>query len=210
MHDARLLFIWNGTLWPALHSAFYLFSSTSSLLAWTISLKSYSHCTRLVCLLKANRPLFSLHSPLLFTTTHYIYRSNARSQAAGAFCLALRLHSVRQRPSFEAAFSPILAAHRFFSVSLPPIFLHHGGFRSIKIPPPGFFLTSWRPFCRDQKAPKPFRRASKASFPHFFHNFLTPDFRRFSIDSAISVCQILSSLKLFLFLRKKVCVCIWW
>ena len=68
-----------------------------------------------------------------------------------------------------------------------------------------FFLTSWRPFCRDQKAPKPFRRASKASFPHFFHNFLTPDFRRFSIDSAISACQILLSLKLFLFLRKKVC-----
>ena len=151
MHDARLLFIWNATLWPALHSAFYLFSSTSSLLAWTISLKSYSHCTRLVCLLKANRPLFSLHSPLLFTTTHYIYRSNARSQAAGAFCLALRLHSVRQRPSFEAAFSPILAAHRFFSVSLPPIFLHHGGFRSIKIPPPGFFLTSWSLFNRERK-----------------------------------------------------------
>ena len=191
MHDARLLFIWNGTLWPALHSAFYLFSSTSSLLAWTISLKSYSHCTRLVCLLKANRPPFSLHSPLLFTTTHYIYRSNARSQAAGAFCLALRLHSVRQRPSFEAAFSPILAAHRFFSVSLPPIFLHHGGFRSIKIPPPGFFLTSWSLFNRERKCffsraeglfvvikkpPNPSGAPRKQVFLTFSTTFLPPIF----------------------------------
>lgn len=72
------------------------------------------------------------------------------------------------------------------------------------------FSHEAKPFCRDQKALNPLRRASKPCSSHFSLNFSHSILGYSSFDSAISTCQILLSPDLFLFLREKSLLCVWW
>ena len=126
--------------------------------------------------------------------------------------------------TFDASLPSFHVATHFFSVCIA-LFIPVRGFYTKEYPASSLFYHEVKPFlswaqllfltrqslfCRDQKARNSLRRASKPSFPHFFHNFLIPEFRHLFFDSATSACQILPSLKLFSFLRKKVCVRVWW
>ena len=164
-------------------------------------------------------PFFSSHR-LFCSQQHIIYiEATHISTLPAHFFTRNRGGLPGSGATFDASLPSFHAATHFFAVCIA-LFIPVRGFYTKEYPASSLFYHEVKPFlsraqllfltrqslfCRDQKARNSLRRASKPCFSHFSLNFSCSILGYSSFDSAISACQILLSLKLFSFLRKKVC-----